>query len=106
MISAKRAGKFDAGGASADDYKIQRLVRHAGSCLALREFKGQQDPAANFQRVFNGLEARSKGLPVVMAEVGVGGSGGHHQIIVGQLPVRGLDDAAFQIKILRLLPAG
>ena len=52
--------------------------------FAFGEFKGQQHAAAHLQRVINGLQPRRQRLPVIVAEVGVCGPGGHDQVVVGQ----------------------
>ena len=72
------SGQLDAGGPTADDDEIERRVPAVFDHLALGQFKGQQDTAANLSGVFDGLEARRKRSPVVAAKVGVGGSGGEH----------------------------
>jgi hypothetical protein len=39
--------------------------------LALRALEGEQNAAADCRRVFEGLQARGEGLPIVVAEIGV-----------------------------------
>src|SRR5207244_1853260 len=81
-------------------YEIQRLAGGTGDRLALGEFKGEQNPTADFKRVFNGLEAGGVRLPLVVAKVGVGGAGGNNQIVVGQFLLAGLDDAPCEVEVL------
>src|SRR6185503_19095076 len=76
------SGKLDSGGASADDDEVQRRVRAGLQHLAFSEFKSKQDTAANLNCVFNGLEAGGQIGPFVMPEVGVGGPGGDHEVVV------------------------
>ena len=59
-----------------DGTAVRLLLRLAGGSLALRQFEGQEHAAADFKRVFDGLEAGGIGLPFVVAEVTVGGAGG------------------------------
>ena len=60
---ADGAGQFDAGGPAADDDKIQRRMPAVLPHLPLGQFKGQQHAPANFDGVFNGLEARAPAAP-------------------------------------------
>ena len=79
------SGQLDAGGSAADDDEIERRVPAVFDHLAFGQFEGQQDTAANFGGVFDGLESRRERNPVVAAKVGVGGSGGQHKVVVGEL---------------------
>ena len=58
-------------------------MRFAGGGPAFREFERQQNAAADFERVLDGLEAGRESLPFVVAEIGVAGAGGNDQVIVG-----------------------
>ncbi len=75
---SQSASEFDAGGAASDDHKLKRgsVLSARGFVLALGEFEGQQNAAADFKRVFNRLQTRRQRLPFRMTEVGVGCAGG------------------------------
>ena len=79
---ADGAGKFDAGGPSADDDEVQFGVGAGLYHFALGQFKGEQDAAANFGCVLDGFEAGRELGPVVFAEVGVGGAGAQDEVVV------------------------
>src|SRR5437868_2895218 len=53
--------------------------------FALREFERQQYPAADLSCIFQRLQARSELRPVVSPEVGMGSSGGNHEVVIGNL---------------------
>ena len=53
------AGQFDAGGPSADDDEVQFRVGAGLYHFPLRQLKGQQDAAADFGGILDGLEARA-----------------------------------------------
>ena len=54
----------------------------------LRSFEGQEDPAANFDRVLQRLESRSQHLPLGVSEIAVPRTWSQHQIVPGnQLPI-------------------
>jgi hypothetical protein len=94
------AGEFHAGGASAHDDEVQRVVAGAGKSPPFGQFKRKQNAAADFESVFDGLQARCVGLPVVVTEVGVRGAGSDHEIVVGKLLLGGFDDATDEIEVL------
>src|ERR1700693_5856570 len=77
------SGEFDSGGACAYDHEVQRIVTFAGSGTPFGEFEGEQNAAADFERVLDGLEAGRERLPLVVAEVGVAGAGGDNERVVG-----------------------
>ena len=52
---ADGAGQFDPGGSSADDDEVQLRVGAGLYHFPLRQFKGQQDAAADFGRILDGL---------------------------------------------------
>ena len=79
---ANGAGQLDAGGAAADDDEVERRMPAVFLHLALGQFKGKQNAAANFEGVLDGLEAGRERFPIVMAEIGVGGSGGEDEVVV------------------------
>ncbi len=86
------SGQLDAGGSAADDDEIERWVPAVLDHLALGQFEGEQHTAANLGGVFDGFESWRKRSPVVAAEVGVGGTGGQHQVVVRELGAAGQGD--------------
>src|SRR5580698_1309959 len=79
---ADGSGELDSGGAAADDDEFERGMAACLLHLALGELKGEEDAATNLGGVFDGLEAGSERSPVFAAEVGVGGTSGHDEIVV------------------------
>ena len=79
------AGQLDPGRATAHNHEIELHLARAAGRVTFGQLKRQQDAAADFNGVFNGLETRRQGLPFVVAEIGVAGAGGHDQIVVGDL---------------------
>ncbi len=79
------SGEFDSGGSGADDHEVQRIAGFTGRGAAFREFEGEQNSAADFERVLDGLEAGRESLPFVVAEVGVAGAGGDDEVVVRDL---------------------
>ena len=86
------SGQLDAGGSTADDDEIERRVPAVLDHLALGQLEGEQDAAANLGGVFDGFESRRKRSPIVAAKVGVGSSGGQHQVVVRKLGAAGQGD--------------
>ena len=76
------AGQLDAGGAAADDDEVEGGMAAGLLHLALGEFEGEEDAAADLGGVLDGLEAGGELGPVVFAEVGVGGTGGDDEVVV------------------------
>ena len=72
------------GGSAADDDEIERRVPALLQHLALGQFEGQQHAAANLGGVFDGFEAGRERLPLIVAEIGVRGAGGEHEVVVGE----------------------
>ena len=95
-----RAGQLDSRRAASNNDEIQRRRRFSGSSLPFRQLKGEQHAAANFERVFNALQPGRKRLPLVMAEVGVGGAGRNHEVVIGQVLFGGVDDVTVEIEAL------
>jgi hypothetical protein len=52
--------------------------------LSFGQFKGKQNAAADFESVLDGLEAGRERFPIVMPEVGVGGSCGEDEVVAGE----------------------
>ena len=86
------SGQLDAGGSTADDDEIERRVPAVLDHLALGQFEGEQDAAANLGGVLDGFETGRKRSPIVAAKVGVGGAGGEHQVFVPELCAAGQGD--------------
>ena len=51
----------------------------------LGAFEGEQEPPPDLGRIADVLEPGREWRPIVMAEIGVGRSGGEHQIVVGKI---------------------
>jgi len=56
------------------------------SSLALGQFEGQQNAAADFESVFDGLQTGRQRLPFRVAKVSMGGAGGDDQEVVNPVP--------------------
>src|SRR5271165_1312457 len=68
------------------------------SSLAFRKLVGQQNAAANFQRILDGLKAGSERLPLVMAKVSVRRAGSDDEVVVWKFESMHLDDAPLQVE--------
>ena len=79
---ADGACKLDAGGAAADDDEVERRMAARLLHLAFGKLESEQDAAADFGGVFDGLESGSEFGPVVVTKVGVGGAGGEDEVVV------------------------
>ena len=64
--------------------KVRRARRSAPSSRALRRLEGEQDAAADLERVLQRLESRGEPLPLVVAEVRVARAGGEDEGVVGE----------------------
>ena len=93
-------GQFHSGGTAPTTTKLSCTCSFSSLACALRQFKRKQHPPPDFQRIFDGLQAGRKRLPLVVAEIGVTRSRGHDQIVVRNLGIRQLDHPARQIEIL------
>jgi hypothetical protein len=93
-----RPGQFDASRTAADNYEVQRTSRASPGDLALCQFEGEQNAPADFERIFNGLQAGRERLPIVMSEVGVARARGYDQVVIGNIALRGLDAPALEIE--------
>jgi hypothetical protein len=76
------AGKFDAGGARADDRERQQRIASYGIAFALGALEGDQNVPSQRGRIFQRLQARRELLPFVMAEISVAHAGGENQRVV------------------------
>ena len=83
------AGEFDAGGPSSDNNEVEGRVRALLHHLPLSKLKGEQNAAANFGGVFDGLEAGRERTPFVVAEVRMRSAGGDDEVIKCELRSRG-----------------
>ena len=77
------AGELHAGRTAADDAEGHQRPAILGIGLALGTLEGEQQPAADRRRVLERLQARGRGLPFVVAEIGVPRAGREHQRVVG-----------------------
>ncbi len=85
--AGNRPGQLHAGRAAADDDKGQPALPPALIFLPLRRLKGQQDPAADLQRILHALQGRRKLAPFLPAEIMVPRPGGYNQTIIAQLAI-------------------
>lgn len=97
---SERSCQLDSGRAAADYHEIQGFISRAGEGLAFGEFEGEQNAASNLEGIFNRLEAGRQRFPGVVAEIGVHGSGGDDQVVVGQFLLGSLHDAAIEVETL------
>ena len=72
------------GGTSTNDAQGQPVLAFFRVRFFLGRFKGKQQAASNFKRVFQGFQARRVGGPFIMAKVTVGGTSRHHQVVKQQ----------------------
>ena len=98
LISARVPASSTPVGPPPTTTKLSGVADSPVSGLPLRQFKSEQHAAANFERVFNGLQAGSERLPVVVSEVGVARARGDDEVVVRNLGVRGLHDAAVEVE--------
>ena len=91
---ADGAGQLDAGGATADDDEIERRVGAGLQHFALGQLEGEQNAAADLDGILDGFQSGREGFPSVVAEVGVGGAGGQHEVVVGDFGSAAKTDAA------------
>ena len=66
--------------------------------LALGQLVGQQDAAANLQRVLNRFQSRSHRLPFIVTEIGMRRSGSDDQVVIAQLEVVQLNLVTLKIE--------
>src|SRR6202011_4038267 len=84
-----RPGELDACRATADDDEVQRRMGAGLHHLPLRQLESQQDATANLYRVFDGLQSGREFRPLVVAKIGVSGTGGEDEIVVIEVDVAG-----------------
>ena len=78
------AGQFDASRPGADDREGHQPLLLDGIVTVLGAFQRQQQSATNQCGVIDTFQSRGVCLPLVIAEVGVGGAGGENQPVVRQ----------------------
>ena len=83
------AGELDAGGTAADDAEGHQRPAPLAIGLALGLLEGEEQAPADRRRVLEGLEAGGRGLPLVVAEIGVAGAGGEDEGVIGHLAAVG-----------------
>ena len=83
----ERSRHLHSGGSAPDDHEGEPAAALLVVRLALGPLEGEKGAAANLQGVVEGLEPGRETSPRLVAEVGVGGPGRHHQVIVGDLRV-------------------
>ena len=93
------SGQFDSGGTAADDHEVERSGGFAGGSLPLRQFEGEQHAPADFERIFDRLEAGSEGLPIIVPKIGVARARGDDQVVVRDFSIGSFDDAALKIEV-------
>jgi len=77
-----RAGELHPRWPAADDDEGKPPATFFGIIAVLRLFKREQKPTADIGRVLEPLQARSKGRPIVAAEITVPCAGRQHQVVV------------------------
>src|ERR1019366_5708525 len=77
------AGEFDSRRPAAHYHKVEGYRAFAGGRVTLRQLERKQHSPADFERVFNRLEAGSIRLPVIVSEVGMGCACGYDEVVVG-----------------------
>src|ERR1700745_1876501 len=73
------SGEFHSRGPATNHHKVQRFRTRSSGRAAFGQFKGQQNAAADFKCIFNGLEPGRERLPLFVAKVGVAGSGSNDE---------------------------
>src|SRR5271166_4751803 len=74
------------------------MLAGSGS-MALRQFKGEQNPTTNLQSIFDGLETGCQRLPFGVAEVCVACSRCHHEIVIREVEAVELYDAPLEVEV-------
>jgi membrane protease YdiL (CAAX protease family) len=96
----QRARQLHPGWTAAHNHKIQLHVVLATGCLTFCQFEGQQHAPADFQGIFDGLEAWSQWFPLIVAEIGMARPGGDHQVGIGNFHIAQFHNSAREIEIL------
>jgi hypothetical protein len=79
--------QLDSGRPPADDDERQIRAPFAEIGFSLRRLEGQKNPPADLRRVFDGFEAGSERLPMLVAEVMMARAGADDQRIVADRAV-------------------
>ncbi len=95
---AERARELDSRGPGSDDHEREERAPLGGIRRRLRALEREQDAAPHLDRVLERLQARRRGLPIVVPEVVVAHAGGDDQDVVGKLAARRQDAAAGDVE--------
>jgi len=87
-----RAGQLNPGRPRPDDDERELPPTDLRVGCPLGPLEGQQNPAANLTGVLQGLEPRREGLPLGVAEIGMPGPGGEHQVVIADPVTIGQQD--------------
>jgi hypothetical protein len=79
--------QLDAGRATTDDRESQHLASHRGRLGICRLLESEQQPAANFGRIVDLLQARREPSPFIVPKVAVLRAARHHEVVVGNAEV-------------------
>src|SRR5579872_1303631 len=96
------SGKLNARWTTAYDHEVQRKMRFATESLLLSQFKSKQYAAADLEGIFDGLQAGRVRLPIIVAKVGMAGSGGDDEVVIRHIEIGQADDAICEVKVLYL----
>ena len=66
---------------------VEQRAPRVGVGLALGLLEGEQDAAADLERVLEALETGRERLPVLVAEIGVARAGREHEVVVAEAAV-------------------
>ena len=92
------ARQFHSGGPAAHHHKVHRLGSLGKAGVALGDFKGQQHAAPDLRRILHALQSRSVERPLRMPEVGMGGAGGHDEVVIRQPVAVQLNPVSLQVE--------
>lgn len=81
----QRAGHLDPRGAGTHHGEGEPGVAFRRVDVALGSLVGEQHAAPDLERVFQGLETRGSGCPLVMAEITVRRTGGDNEVVVADV---------------------
>ena len=91
------AGHLDPGRSAADDHEGGQGGIRLAFAGQFGAFEGGEDAPADGERVLDALQAGREGFPIVVAEIGVRGAGGYHQLVIGDGPVLGQGQARLRV---------
>ena len=93
------AGHLDTGRTGANDNESEQAPPLRFVLGYFRPFEGRENAGPQPRRIVDLLEARRKGFPVVMAEIGVPRTGSDNEIVIRNFAFAGDDEAALKIDI-------